>query len=70
MRDLKKEYGAFPSKSQIAKYMRKRRAFIDELMAGIEPLSDGRSQRYFVGDVAEMVMLRGFATKDIDPEDS
>lgn len=53
--DLKKEYGSFPTITDISKYLRIGRASVRNLMAGVECLPDGRSKKYFVGDVAEKI---------------
>lgn len=39
-RDIEQQFGAFPSK----------------LMQGIDPWKDGRSLRYYAGDVAERIV--------------
>ena len=53
--DLKKEYGSFPTITDISKYLRIGRASVRNLMDGVECLPDGRSKKYFVGDVAEKI---------------
>lgn len=55
MNDLKKEYGSFPSISDISKYLKVSRASVRDLMNGVECLPDGRSKRYFVRDVADKI---------------
>ena len=52
MRDIERQYGAFPTTNQLRQYIRCRHAHIGELMEGIEPLIQGKSRRYFAGDVA------------------
>lgn len=55
MNDLKKEYGSFPSISDISKYLKISRASVRDLMNGVECLPDGRSKRYFVRDIADKI---------------
>lgn len=57
MRDIERQYGAFPTKNQLRQYIRCRPAYIDELMEGIDPLLKGdRATRYFAGDVATRIV--------------
>ena len=48
--------GEFPTKRQIDAYLHKRKGFTRKLMQGIEPWKDGRSLRYYAGDVAERIV--------------
>jgi hypothetical protein len=55
-RDIEQQFGAFPSKSQIAHFLRKRREYVADLMQGIDPLIEGRSKKYYAGDVATRIV--------------
>lgn len=46
----------FPNISQIAKSLGCRRETVVNMMEGIPCLENGRSKKYFVGDVAERIM--------------
>ena len=55
LNDLKKEYGSFPTISDISRYLKISRASVRDLMNGVECLPDGRSKKYFAGDVADKI---------------
>ena len=46
LNDLKKEYGSFPTISDISRYLKISRASVRDLMNGVECLPDGRSKKY------------------------
>ena len=55
LNDLKKEYGSFPTISDISRYLKISRASVRDLMNGVECLPDGRSKKYFARDVADKI---------------
>ena len=52
LNDLKKEYGSFPTISDISRYLKISRASVRDLMYGVECLPDGRSKKYFGSSAA------------------
>ena len=46
-------------RSQIDRYVGKRKGFYKELMQGIEPWRDGRAKKYTATDVADRLIARG-----------
>lgn len=46
----------FPNISQIARSLGCRRETVVKMMEGISCLENGRSKKYFVGDIAERIM--------------
>lgn len=49
--------GGFITKTSLANYMRKRKSGeIDELLADLDFIPDGRGKKYFIPDVAEKIM--------------
>ena len=57
-RDMKSFVGGagFINKSQLAKYMKKSRCAIPALIDGLDKVPDGKSDRYFIPDVAERIL--------------
>lgn len=56
VRDMKKEFGSFPTISELARYMGKSRDNIRILVDGLDYLPDGRAKKYFVSDVADRIL--------------
>ena len=55
-REIETQCGQFPTMRQMDAYLHKRKGFTRKLMQGIEPWKDGRSLRYYAGDVAERIV--------------
>lgn len=59
IRDIKKECGAFPNISQLARYMGVSRQTVRaEITSGLEYIETGKSKQYFVNDVADAILQR------------
>lgn len=59
VRDIKQYTGGsgFITKTALANYMKKRKqGEIDELLADLDYIPDGRGRKYFIPDVAEKIM--------------
>ncbi len=57
IRDIKKECGAFPNTSQLAKYMGMSRDRVRaEIVTGLEYIKTGKSKQYFVNDIADAIL--------------
>mgnify|MGYP003587038453 CR=1 FL=1 len=48
----------FINASQIAKFLRRSRDTLPELVRGLDYLQTGREKKYFVPDVAERIMVQ------------
>lgn len=57
-RDIKKEIGSWPTQAQIAKYLRKSRDYVRNMLCNAEYLPDGKAKKYFAGDIAEEIYKR------------
>ena len=47
---------AFINKSQLAKFLRRSRTAIPDIVSGLDYLETGRERRYFIPDVAQKIM--------------
>lgn len=59
IKDIERTTGGagFITKTALANYMKKRKqGEIDELLADLDYIPDGRGRKYFVPDVAEKIM--------------
>lgn len=58
VRDLKSYVGgaAFINQSQLAKYLRRSREAIPDLLQGLDYLQTGREKKYFIPDIASRIL--------------
>ena len=58
VRDMKSHVGgaAFINHSQLAKYMKRSREAMPNLLYGLDYLETGREKKYFIPDVAARIM--------------
>lgn len=57
VRSMEKHTGcAFINPTQLAKYLRRSRTAMPDLLSGMDYLATGRERKYFIPDVAERLM--------------
>ena len=58
VRDMKQHIGgaAFINHSQLAKYLKRSRQAMPEILCGLDFLETGREKRYFIPDVAQRLI--------------
>jgi len=56
--DLKAFVGgaAFINQTQLARYLRRSRGFVPDLVYGLDYLQTGKEKKYFIPDIAERLM--------------
>lgn len=58
VRHIERRYGAFPTISNMAEFMKKSRTTVREMFSTLERFDDGRAQRFYSGDVADEILRR------------